>query len=111
MDMMFRSEPVSGLAKCSLLSTRILMALGTNRRPTRYFCTARGTNPCCSLDPAVCIAGTELYVIVDAGTGDQVLARTGSFNESSEAVSEPHRLFDSGCAGHEFSDVNRGEYE
>jgi hypothetical protein len=42
LDMMFRSEPVSGLAKCSLLSTSILMALGTNCPPKGIFLHCTG---------------------------------------------------------------------
>jgi hypothetical protein len=89
--MMFRSEPVSDLAKFSLLPTRILMALGTNRPPTEYFFTALGMAPCSNIESAVSIVGEELYVIVDAGPDNQVLVlAVCSSSESFEAVSETH---------------------
>jgi hypothetical protein len=81
------------------------MALGTNRCPTKFF-TALGMTPCSDIEPAVSIVGEELYVNVDVGSDDQVLALAvcGS-NESSEATLETLGLFDTVWAGHVFADV------
>jgi hypothetical protein len=107
--MMFRSEPVSGLAKWFFLHIKILMALGTNCRPTEYFFAALGMTPRSNIEPASSIVGGDLYAIVDAGSDGQVLALANcDSNESSEGTSEtdgPHELLDAVWAGHVVVDV------